>query len=80
MQELGAALAAGFRLDRELAPGGMSQVFIAHDLDPLSTHRSPPSFRQDDSRPVTARIPRTDIDKPLAVPVAPIHTEAGCTA
>ena len=32
MQELGAALGAGFRLDRELAPGGMSQVFIAHDL------------------------------------------------
>ncbi len=32
MQELGTALGAGFRLDRELAPGGMSQVFIAHDL------------------------------------------------
>ncbi len=32
MQELGTALGTGFRLDRELAPGGMSQVFIAHDL------------------------------------------------
>ena len=32
MHELSAALGAGFHLDRELAPGGMSQVFIAHDL------------------------------------------------